>query len=525
MGAAGPAALAPPRRGREAAATLAALAVIVPAVPAALLVVPDTSYNVIEQAARALGLDAGGLAGLLRATGMSVPVLLGSVPVGAVAARRFGGRPILAAGLALLVAGLLAAARADSVVMIGAVRAAQGAGAGLVLPATLVLAWERGGRLVPALWSGMLVASLLGAMPLALSRVPLPGDPAAPGADQATSGADSAASGADSTGSGANSAASAVSGIAHAIDWHAALAPFPWFAAAVAVGLPFCLLLRGRSGRLPALRHPERGQLVLPLVPAAGFAFIAVVTTYGWSPGGCLLLAGLALLGLAGLALVGTRDATAGSPLGAAVVMVTTGLLAYPVAAPLAGIAATAARNGTGASFHTYLPFAVGAGAALAAALLTSRLPEPSTQAGRLERGAVLGGQALMVLAAVPLLIAPVQDARVETVALAVLGAGAGTALAASLRGAEVAAALFGLSLCVPAVLAGQLVVLSLQAQRLRPAPTTAQAQLAALADGYRTWLGVAAVLAVLLAAAGRAVVSGRGRAVARRSRAGASVQ
>ncbi|MCP2343781.1 hypothetical protein [Actinomadura rupiterrae] len=549
-----------PARRRERAATLAALAVIVVAVPAAVLVLPDTSSNVVEEAARSLRLAPGDLPGLLRATGLSVPVLLAAVPVGAVAARRFGARPVLLAGLALLVAGLLFVGRADDVLLVGAVRAAQGAGAGLILPATLVLAWERGGRLAPALWSGALVASLLAAMPLALDRVPLPGDP---DADAAGAGMDSAGPAA----AGTDTAGQAAADAAHATDWHAALAPFPWFAAAVAVALPLCLILRGRPGRLPALRHTERGQLVLPLVPAAGFAFIAVVSTYDWSPGGRLALAALALLGLVGLALVASRDATAGSPFGAAVVMVTTGLLAYPIAAPLAGIAAATARNGDGASFRTYLPFAAGAAAALVAALVVARLPRPSARpkarladqrgagrpnlardladqrgggrpdlaralanqrgAGRpnLARELVVVGHVLIVSAVVPLLVAPVQDPVVATAAMVALGGGAGLALAAALRGAGVAAALFGLSLCFPAVLTGQLVVLSLQAARLQPAPATADAQLAALTGGYRMWLDAAALLAVLLAAAGRSVASGRGRAVANRSRASASVQ
>ncbi|WP_026416238.1 hypothetical protein [Actinomadura oligospora] len=478
---------------REAAATLAVLAVIVVAVPAAVLVLPDTSANVIEQAGRSLGLGPGGYAAFLRATGMSVPVLLGAVPVGAVAARRFGARPVLLAGVALLLAGLLGVGRADSVPLVGAVRAAQGMGAGLMLPGTLVLAWERGGRLASALWSGVLVASLVGAMPLALARVPLPDGVPAPG---------------------------------HVTDWRDALAPFPWCAAAVACVLPFCLLVRGRRGRLPASRHTERGQLVLPLAPAAGFAFIAVVTTYGWSPGGRLALAGLALLGLAGLALVGSRDATAGSPLGAAVVMVTTGLLAYPVAAPLAGITAVAARNGDGTSPTTYLPFAMGAASALAGALLAAWLPRHTA------RVAVLAAHALLVLATLPSLFvaaAHLPDAAhipaVATASMIALGAGAGLALAMSLREAGVAGALFGLSLCFPAILVGQLVVLSLQAGWLQPAPTSAAAQLVALTGGYRAWLAAAAVLTVLLAAAGRAATRGRARPGANRSRAGASVQ
>ncbi|MGI5207930.1 hypothetical protein ACQEU6_40955 [Spirillospora sp. CA-108201] len=71
--------------------------------------------------------------------------------------------------------------------------------------------------------------------------------------------------------------------------------------------------------------------------------------------------------------------------------------------------------------------------------------------------------------------------------------------------------ALFGLSLCFPAVLAGQLLALSLQAARLQQMRSATDAQQAhALLEGYRIWLAVAGAAAVLLAGATARLHAGR---------------
>ncbi|MFA1544343.1 hypothetical protein [Actinomadura monticuli] len=439
---------------------LAALGVLLltgTALPAAVLTVPDATGNVVPAAAGALGLGDAGVAGLLRATGLSLPALLLAVPPAAVAARRFPAWTVLAAGLAVLLVGVGTARLAHSVPLAGAVRAAQGAGAGIVLPATLVLVWERRDRVLAAVWAGVLAGMLVLAMPLALAAVPRPAAGAA------------------------------------AADWRIALAPFPWLAVAAAgAALARPLLRRRVPWTLPASRHTERGHLLLPLVPAAGFTFLALVAAGEWSPGARLVLAGLAVPALLGLAVTGGRDAPAGSPHGCAVVMIAAGLLTYPVAGPLAGVAAaTAHARGDGVPL---LPFGAAAAAALAGALAAAGAPA---------RAALPTGFLLLVLA-VPLGLATGPgDPWALLAPLVPLGAGAGMALAASLRDAEAGAALFGLCLCFPAVLAGQLLVLSLQASRLREArPVTEAQQAHALLDGYRGWLVVAGMAALLLAAA-----------------------
>jgi len=449
-----------PPRAREALTTGAVLLATLAALPAVAVTLPNTSLNVLEPAREALGVSIGGLPDLVRAAGLTLPAALLAVPVAAVAARRFPARLVFLIGLLFLGAGLAAARVASSVPLLAGGRVAQGLGAGVILPALLVLVWERRGRMLPAVWAGTLTAVLLVAMPAALHATPLPDGVTPPG------------------------------------DWRVAFGPYPETAAAALIAALACMLLRNRDA-LPIPRHTERGQLLLPAVPAAGFAFLAVVTTYGWSPGAQLVVGCIALVALLGLAVVGSRDATTGSPLGCAVVMVTVGLLTYPVAGPLAGLAsATAVANGTA---FPLAPFAAAGAAALLGALLAARMPRDAA------RGAVLGGHGLIIVALLLCLATDVAASGWLLMApLIPLGAGAGMALAASLRGAGVGAALFGLALCLPAVLTGQLLVLSLQAGRLQQMHpiTSAEQQLYGLTAGYRLWLIVAGVIAVLMAAA-----------------------
>ncbi|MFV2216339.1 hypothetical protein ACFHW2_39655, partial [Actinomadura sp. LOL_016] len=275
---------------------------------------------------------------------------------------------------------------------------------------------------------------------------------------------------------------------------------------------------RAAAGRaaspLPPPRQAERGGLLLPLAPCAAFTLLAVVAAHGWSPGGRLVVAGIAVAALLGIAVVVTRDAATGSPFGCAIAMVAAGLLVQPAAGPLAGIAAAEAHAGGGAGAPPLPPFAAGAAAALAAAVLSALVPA---------RGAVLAGHTLMV-AALPVgavLLGTDAGGRWAPLLLLVpLGAGAGLALAASLRDAGVGGALFGLSLCFPAVLAGQLAVLSLQAASLaRIRPETDAQRLAGLVQGQHAWLlaaaaagAVAAALAVRAARTGGDVRPAAGR-------------
>jgi hypothetical protein len=496
---------------------LVVLLVVVTAVPVAVLVIPNTMSYVAAQAVSDLGLPPAQAAALVRANGLALPALLLAVPLGAVAARRFAVPVVLVAGLAAVLAGELAAelvgevAGAGTVRMLAAVRIVEGLGAGVVLPATLVLAWRYGGRpgqvaragqtgrtgrtgragplgrsgpgVLIAAWAGALAAALLVAAPLALYGMPAPA--AAPAGRLGV--IPGLVPGGQVTG-----------------DWRAALQPYPWFAGIALAVATLCGFLRGPAA--PALRHNERTQLLLPVAPAAGFAFLAVVTTYGWSPGAQLLVAGLGLAGLLGLALVGSRDATAGTPLGFAVVALTAGLLGMPVTAPLAGLTSTY----LGPAGVPLVPFAGAAAAALVGALVASRL------GGAAARAAVLAGHGLAV-AAVLVLLATDTTAPAAAgpwpmlVPLVLLGGGLGGALAASLRAAGLGSALFGLTLCFPAVLSGYLVVGPLQVHEVDTvvaAGGQAGDVVSALTAAFRVWLIVAGAIAVLMA--GAAAVAGR---------------
>ncbi|HEV7933615.1 MAG TPA: hypothetical protein VGP70_15065 [Actinomadura sp.] len=447
-------------------ATAAAVAVAITAIPVVTLVVPNTVSYVVAQALRDLALDPGQGPGLVRANGLALPALLLAVPISAVAARRIPAWLVLLTGLLCVLAGGMAARFAGTVPLIGAARAAQGIGAGVILPATLVLVWERRGRVLITIWAGLFTAALLLAMPLAMGAVP----------------AGPAGSGAVTRGGG---------------DWRAVLQPYPWLiGVALAALAAFVILrIRAKARPLPVLRHTERTQLLLPFVPAAGFAFLAVVTTYGWSPGAQLIVAGIGLAALLGLAVVGTRNATTGSPHGFAVVILTTGLLTAPVAAPLTGLLGTR----LGPQGVPLLPFAGGAAAALAGALVTARLRDRDC------RTAVLCGHGLVIIGVLVFLTTDATtDTWLLTVPLVALGGGTGAALAGSLRGTALGSALFGVALCFPAVLTGYLIVGPLQVAKVNEAVEAGGGQqdvVYALTAAFRIWLVLAGVIGVVLAA------------------------
>jgi hypothetical protein len=472
---------------------LGALLVVITCVPAAVFVIPNTMSYVVAQAVRDLGLSAAQAPGMVRAAGLALPALLLAVPLAAVLARRVPASAVLAGGLGAVLAGEVAAEFTGSIPMLGAVpavgllRFVQGLGAGFVLPATLVLAWRhdgpRGGTLT-AVWAGTLAAALLVAMPLALFGIPTAGLPDAvmPGIVPAGQ----------------------VPG-----EWRAALQPYPWLTAIALAVAALCGPLPARTA-LPAFRHTERTQLLLPLAPASGFALLAVVTTYGWPPGAQLIVAGLGLAGLTGLAVVGSRDAIAGTSLGFAVVALATGVLGMPVTAPLAGMISTY----LGPRGVPLEPFAGAAVAAVAGALIASRLRMQAAWA------AVLCGHGLAVVAVLVLLATDAMSGAWSRpwpvlAPLVLLGAGLGLALAASLRAAGLGAALFGLTLCVPGVLSGYLVAGPLQVYRVDGVVSAgggAADVVGALAAAFRVWLIVAGVITVLLAGAA-AIAARRGPA------------
>jgi drug/metabolite transporter superfamily protein YnfA len=167
-----------------------------------------------------------------------------------------------------------------------------------------------------------------------------------------------------------------------------------------------------------------------------------------------------------------------------------------PVTGPLAALLDGSASSPAAA----LLPFAIGAGCAALAALTVTA---PGRAAGR---GTVLAGYGLILTAIALLFTAHVEPgAWTLYTALGALGAGAGLAAAAALRPTEIGSGLFGLTLCLPALLGGHMVVGSLQVARVglvTRAGEGATDTLAALTEAYRIWLIAAAAIVVVLAAA-----------------------
>lgn len=436
----------------------AALLVLLSAVPLAAFVTPNTISSLAYQALRDLGLPTTRGAGLIRAGGLAVPGLLAGVPLGAIAARRAPAWLVALAGAALAGGAELGALSAASVPLIGALRVAEGIGAGLALPASLVLIWRHG--TLRAVWAGVLAGSMIMATPLMLVLVPASGT-----------------------------------------HWRTVLQPGLLEIGVVLGAVAVWGILRGRRWKdgLPAFRTAERTQLLLPVVPATGFAVLAVVTSYDWSEGARYVVAGVGLAALLGLAVVGTRDAVTGSPLGLAVIMVSTGVFGMQVATPLAGLLSTKA----GPQHVSLIPFVAGAAAALAGALLGWALHGTE---GRNGLGLVIGGHGLIIMA-VMVLLATDRDSGLLLLSapMTALGAGIGLALGAALRGAGLGAALFGLGLLFPAVLTGQLAVGTLQVARVNAVLKEGggmQAVSYALTGAFREWLIVAGMAGVLITAA-----------------------
>ncbi|GAA3229144.1 hypothetical protein [Actinocorallia longicatena] len=416
-------------------------------IPAGVLAGNNPMPLFADAAARDLG---GAAMGVIQAANLALPALLLAVPLGAVAVRRYAAAFVLAGGLFLLLAGQLAAQYAGSVPVFGAARTLEGFGAGLLFPAVLTLCWQRRTRLSLAAFAGILVASLIVCVPLTLAVLPDEG-----------------------------------------IAWRTALTPVPWLVGLALAAAAVVVFLRGRDVTAAPMRAAERTQLLLPLVPAAGFAFLSMIAAGDlWAPGVTIIIAGLALVALTGMAVVGSRDTTTGSPLGTALVMVVVGLLAQPVAGPLAGVS-MAER---GVDLTTVAVFAAGGASAIAAALASVRLGERAAA-----RSVTIGHLCALAAMAALLLTGADTATGLLAVPLALLGAGLGLALACSLRGARLGSALFGLTLCFPSVLVGHLLCGSLEISRV----ARIEDRSAALAEGFRMWLvvagGVALVLAVVI--------------------------
>jgi hypothetical protein len=414
---------------------------------------------------------------MMRAHGLALPAMLLTVPIAAMAVRRFRAAPILVAGLALLALADAAGGFADSTSLVGVLRVLHGVGAGMLVPATLVAVSERPSRriLLPV-WAGMLGASLLCAQAMAL--VPL----------------------------------------TEVDSWRVTLQPYPLLTgialALAAVYLVLWLMAgvgaagqEATAGRVGRRAAAERGRLILSVVPAAAIAVLAIGTTFDWDPDLVKIAAAIAVIAMLGVGAMGTFEGSGGRTL--AFTNVAIGLVVLPTAAQttyveLGGLGGPGLKG-------LWLPFVLASVAALAAAFGAGLAPKAF--AARLPGAglvAVVAG-----LCAIRLLV-PDAYGPPLVVPFVLLAAGTAVALVSALRLAGVGSALLGLSLCFPAVLAGFLLGTGIQVNRLREATRNPnvgrEVLLNAFIDALHTWalVGGFVVVGVIVLAA---VLARRGAA------------
>jgi hypothetical protein len=481
-------------------AVLAAALIVACVVPLTVLQLPNLIASLLPVGTLARIAGHGSVIGLVRASGLALPLMACVAPVAAVLARRKRAWPALLAGLLLFGAADLLGNSAHSVLTIGADRVLHGLGAGIAVPATLALGWEwphRPGRLLRRWWVVLAVVSLAASVPLMRDRL---------------------ASG----------------------DWRLALQPFPWLTAAALAATALYVALTGGAGKLgrPAVTLAERSQLTLLAVPLAGISAldIGVSTATGRS---VQVAAGAAAVVLTALALITSADPVTGGPRDGRP------RLCFPLTAACAGfvLAPTAdmlailrplAAGGRYPTLHAlWLPLAAAAGAALvgtgiawrcgrraAAAAARAGAHAARHKAGRktgtgqagTSRAALRCVLAGLAWTAAGLIVAhqagPAGPRADLAVAYALLCGGLAMALSAAVAEATPAGALAGLSLALGGALTGYLVAGAIQIWAVGSLTSAgaADGRGAAVAQALGSavsWWEVAAAAATVAAAAG----------------------
>ncbi|GGL00514.1 hypothetical protein Sme01_36800 [Sphaerisporangium melleum] len=515
------------------------------AVPLAIVAVPNT----ISVVSALLPSDLAGV-WILRAHGLALPVMLVSVPLTAMALRRFTAASLLAAGLACLAVADVAGGFADSTFVVGALRVLHGIGAGVLLPATFAACHDRSGPardFLASLWTAALAVGLLAAQALALwpldqvtswrvtlqpyplltglalalaavysvlvriaggrgSR-PIGTEPAGrdgAGASVGATGRSGTApvdgertamtmAGAEQAQEGAGARASgAASGVLEAFSGASAVPGAGSPGASDGDSVPDTVVGEGVEARSHAV------PLGRAVALSAAVAVLAVATTFDWPSVLILVAAAVALVML--LTLAGLSRAHGASGRVAAFVMVAVGLVVLPTAAQMTYVE----LGGLGGPGLTgmWVPFGLAAVIAVAAAALAGRVDDSA--APRL----VAGGLVTMVvgLCAVRLLV-PSGSGMPLVVPFALLSAGGAVAVTAAVRRAGPRSALFGLSLCFPAVLCGFLLGTGIQVGWLRAVSTSGVVTPQAMVDGFvgalHVWALIAGFTVVIVLALG----------------------
>ncbi|WP_049577142.1 hypothetical protein [Nonomuraea sp. SBT364] len=372
---------------------------IVAALPLAIVAIPNTVSVVADLLPAEID-----RIGLMRAHGLALPAMMLTVPLAAVALRRVKAAHLMLGGLLLLGVADAAGGYAGSAFLVGVLRVAHGVGAGLLVPATLVAAWDRP-PVLRALWSGMLALSMLGAQALALW--PLDG----------------------------------------VTRWQITLQPYPLLTGIALVLAAAYLVLWMLGGRPddPRMRAKERSRLLLAAVPAAGIAVVAISTaSEDWRAGLVVLLALLAVGGLLALASIGTRESRT-----LAYTMVAVGVVLLPTVAQvtyveMGGLGGPGLRG-------LWLPFCVAGALAVAGAVAVRLSALTSTWVTQ------LGLLSMVVGLCSVRVVAPSAEGLVLVVPFTLLAVGAAVAITAALGQVGAGAGMFGLALCLPGVLAGYL--------------------------------------------------------------------
>jgi hypothetical protein len=497
-----------------------AAAVVAAVTPLCLLQAPNAIAWALGPAGGAAG-GTGTSAAVLRAAGLALPAMAGAAGIAGLAVVRWRAWSVLLTGLLIMAVADVLGGSARTVAAIGTVRVLHGLAAGLALPATLGLAWERRPRprrLLAALWAAVTVAGLTAVSAVARERL---------------------ASG----------------------GWHGALAPYPWLTgAALTVAALYAVLADGPSTVLQARQshqtrqtlqprpshqshqshqnHPapgthrsheshstqppqpvrqprarqdatqERAQLAVLTVPGLGLGALSVGVTYR-SPLALLAAAAVAVLILYGLAAVASADRLVGGPLCFPMVAAVTGLVVAPAAGAVTSLRQLTSAAASGPSWLPPGVTVAAVAAGVVAALAWRRHPRPVVLAG-------------LVLAIEGLAAARLAGPFAPGLVLAGIGAplagGLAAALTAALAGtaaeATAASALSGASLLLGGLMTGYLAAGAVQVRMVTqlaagPGHTQAAERLA-LAGAVGVW-ELAGLVSVLIAIA-VIILTGRAR-------------
>ncbi|MDF5755256.1 hypothetical protein [Spongiactinospora sp. TRM90649] len=426
---------------------------VVVALPLAIVAVPNTVS--VVSALLPPGVPP---SDMIRAHGLALPAMMLTVPLAVLLVRRVRAAPVLVGGLTILAVADVAGGFADTVSMVGTLRALHGVGAGLLVPATLVAVWERATAL-RALWAATLAVSMVGAQALALWPL------------------DDVAS------------------------WRVTLQPYPLLTGVALALAALYMVVRmfagdAREAASIGAREGESGpkRAALVLAPAVGIAVLAFGISYDWPQPVVVLASAVCLLALLVMAALGGSFEGRGARQ-AAFAMVVVGAVVLPTGAQVTNME-LGGMGGPGLS-GLWPAFALTVVLALAGAW-----PAVRARAQALTRIGEAGLVALVAGLCAVWFLVPAEQGIVLLAPFGLIVAGAAVALAASFASTGLGGALYALSLCFPAMLSGFLLASGIQMPGLRAA-TSRQALMEAFLSALRLWALVGGFLVVLVIVAG----------------------